>query len=277
MKVFNIILILLITLILSCCDKESEDISNGKIRGFVKLSINEIPALEGATETKSADRPWLWKMGWNGDDYDIVKYNYSWTLTDTEFVNVDMVITKSKEEALKYITERLDNTPFPLNASEREDKPAIVGDVSYDKGSNFIIDNMIIEIHAEGIYKEKIEEISQQIDNVIVNEPSFSSLSQIMPVIEDFRIINNPVIERTKTMIDIEVNDPNDKEIYYQWSFNTISGLGGNIIQENGNFFYEANSTYTNIETNEEELTVIVVNEFGFFTSSTIMITTIKE
>jgi len=277
MKMFNNILILLLIVFLSSCDKETDKITHGNIRGAVKLSINEIPALEGAAVIKSGERPWLWKMGWNGDNYDLIKYFYAWTLSDSDFVNVDMVITQSNEEALRFITERLNDTPFPLNASERQDKPAIVGDVSYDNGSNFIRDNIIIEIHAEGIFRDRTEKLAKQIDKIIVKGTSVSSLSQIMPMIKDFRIIKNPVIERTKTMIEIEVKDPNDKEIYYQWNINTSTGLGGNIIQENGKYFYEANSTYTNVETNVDELTMIAINEFGFFADSTITITTIKK
>ena len=277
MKTFNSTLIILLIVFISSCDKETEKITHGNIRGAVKLSINKIPALEGATAIKSGERPWLWKMGWNGDNYDFIKYFYAWTLSDSDFVNVDMVITQSNEEALRYITERLNDTPFPLNASERQDKPAIVGDVSYDKGSNFIRENIIIEMHAEGIFMERKEKLALQIDKIIVEGTSVSSLSQIMPVIKDFRIIKNPVIERTKTMIEIEVKDPNDKEIFYQWNINTSIGLGGNIIQENGNYFYESNSTYTNVQTNVDELTMIVINEFGFFTDSTITITTIKK
>lgn len=277
MKTFNSTLIILLIVFLSSCDKETNKITHGNIRGAVKLSINEISALEGATEIKSGERPWLWKMGWNGDNYDFVKYVYTWTLSDTNFVNVDMVITESEEQALRYLTEKRETSSIPLHLLQPEDQPTIAGDISFGQGRDFIRNNIVIEIHAEGIFNNRTEKLAQQIDNIIIKGPTFFSLSEIKPTVNDFRITENPVVERTKTMIEIEVNDPNDKEIYYQWSFNTIIGLGGNVVQENGNFFYEANSTYTNVETNEEELTVIAINNFGFFTDSTITITTIKE
>ena len=277
MKTSKSTLIILLVVFLSSCDKDSDEITYGNIRGAVKLSINEISALEGATEIKSGERPWLWKMGWNGDNYDLVKYTYTWTLSDTNFVNVDMVITESDEQALRYLTEKRETSSIPLHLLQPEDQPTIAGDISFGHGRDFIRNNIVIEIHAEGIYNNRTEKLAQQIDKIIIKGPSFFSLSEIKPTIIDFQITENPIVERTETLIDIEVKDPNDKAIYYQWNFNTIIGLGGNVNQVNDNFYYEANSTYTDVLTNEEELTVIAINEFGFFTDSTITITTIKE
>jgi hypothetical protein len=277
MKMFNNILIILLIVILNSCDRETDKITHGNIRGAVKLSINEIPALQGTSEIKRGERPWLWKMGWHGDNYDLVKYVYTWTLSDTSFVNVDMVITESDEQALRYLTEKRETSSIPLYLLQPEDQPTIAGDISFGQGSDFIRNNIVIEIHAEGIFNNRTEKLSQQIDKIIIEGPSFYSLTEIKPTIKNFRITENPVIERTKTMIIIEVDDPNKKDIYNQWNFNTIIGLGGNVIHENDNFYYESNSTYTNVETNVEELTVIAINEFGFFADSTITITTIKE
>jgi hypothetical protein len=277
MKMFNNILILLLIIFLSNCEKKTDEITHGNIRGAVKLSINEIPTLTGATEIKSGETPWLWKMGWNGDNYDLVKYGYTWLLSNTNFVDVDMVITESAQQALRYLTEKQETSSIPLDLLQPEDQPTIAGEISFGQGRDFIRNNIVIEIRAEGIFNTKTEKLAQQIDKIIIRGPSFFSLSEIKPIINDFRITENPVIERTKTMIVLEVEDPNKKDIYFQWRFNTIVGLGGNIAQENGKFLYEANSTYTNVETNEEELTVIAINEFGFFLDSTILITTIKK
>jgi hypothetical protein len=276
-KIFNNTLILLLLVLLSFCDKETEKITHGNIRGAVKLSKNKIPILEGSTEIEIGERPWLWKMSWNGDNYTLVSYIYSWALSDSDFVEVDFGVTESDEQALKYLTEKRESSSLPLYLHPPQDQPTIAGDISFGQGSDFIRNNIVIEMHAEGIFISKTEKLAQQIDKIIVDGPSFISLSQIKPIIKDFRITNNPVIERTKTMIILEVLDPNNKDIYYQWRYNTLVGLGGNIIQENGIFFYEANSTYSDVETNEEELKVITINEFGFFSDSTITITTIKE
>lgn len=277
MKMFNHILILLLIVFLSSCNKEIDEINHCKIRGAVKLSINEIPALEGATAIKSGEKPWLWKMGWQGDNYDLVKYVYAWTLSDTNFVNVDMVITESDEQALRYLTEKRETSSIPLDLLQPEDHPTVAGDISFGQGRDFIRNNIVIEIHTEGIFKDRTDKLAQQIDKIIIDGPSFNSLIQIKPVIMDFKLANNPVIERTKTLIILEVVDPNNREIYYQWNPNTIVGLGGNVIKENGNYYFEANSTYIDVETNEQELTAITINDFGFFTDSTITITTIKE
>lgn len=270
-------LIFLLIIVLSSCDKETNETDHGNIRGAVKLSVNEIPALEGATEIRSGERPWLWKMGWNVDNYDLVKYTYSWAFSDSDFVNVDLVVTKSEEEASKYLNDKRETSSLPLDLLQPEDQPTVAGDISYGQGSDFIRNNIVIEMHAEGTFAYMTEKLARQIDKIIVDGPSFFSLSQIKPVIQDFRITDNPVIERTKTLLIIEVADPNNKEIYYQWDSDVLVGLGGNVIKENDDFYFEANSTYTNVETNGQELTAIVINDFGFFTDSTITITTLKE
>lgn len=282
MKKFNKTLILLLSLLfiisLSSCDSETEEINKGNIRGAVKLTTNDIPALEGATETRGGEKPWIWKAGWDNETFDIVKYLYSWTLSDVDFVNIDLIVAETEEQALQYLTEKRENSSIPLNLLQPEDQPTIAGNISYGNGSDFIRNNIVIEIHAEGAFNEKTDKIAQQIDALILNSPSFVSLSQVKPVIKDFKITNNPVIERTQTLLILNIEDPNNKEIYYQWNFNTIIGLGGNIIQDDKeDFYYDSNSVYDDLESNEEELTVIAINEYGFCADSTIFIKTVKE
>jgi hypothetical protein len=168
MKKFNNTIVLLFIVLLSNCDKETETITRGDIKGAIKLTTKEIPALEGASEIRSGEKPWLWKMGWNGDNYDLVKYIYSWSLSDSDFVNVDLVVTESEEKALKYLTEKRETSSIPLDLLQPEDQPAVAGDISFGQGSDFIRNNIVIEMHAEGIFTNKTVKLAQQIDKIIV-------------------------------------------------------------------------------------------------------------
>ena len=61
---------------------------------------------------------------------------------------------------------------------------------------------------------------------------------------------------------------------------NTIIGNGGSIIKDDmDKCYYYSNSVYEDLETNEVELAVVVINEYGFWTKSDsiLHITTIKE
>jgi hypothetical protein len=188
-----------------------------------------------------------------------------------------MVITESNEKALKYLIEKRENSSLVMDIYKPEDKPAVAGTLSFGYGRDFIRDNIVVEIYTGEIINEKTVTLAQQIDILITAGSVFNSLNELRPVIKDFKIANNPVLEGTKNLLTIKVTDPNEKEIYYHWDYNEVAGFGGFVISENDNYYFQANSVSTHVETNEQELIAIAINEYGFFTDSTIAITTTKE
>jgi hypothetical protein len=108
-----------------------------------------------------------------------------------------------------------------------------------------------------------------------LDSKSYKSISQVKPIVKDFKINKNPVVEQSQTPLTIQIEDPNIMHITYQWRFDKDSGYGGVSKDDSGNYYY--NSTWYDSDNNNIGLTLIAINEFGFCTDSTIHIQIIKE
>ena len=94
------------------------------------------------------------------------------------------------------------------------------------------------------------------------------SADQMKPLIDRFEIAQNPVKRNSVTRLHINVKDPMRGNLYYNWRFTPGSkNYGGIEIYHEGNYYYYA-ETYAS----EEELTILVFNDSGFYSSSTIYI-----
>lgn len=260
------------------CETDTEDLE--KIRVAVKLNVADIPALNGAIEIKGGEKPWIWKAGWSSEVFNVVRFKYRWERSDTDFVYVDLSVTENQVLALEYLTEKRETSSIPINLQQPEDQPTIAGEISYGSGQDFIRDNIVVEIRAEGEFDDETEAIARQIDALILEGHHFASLSQVKPVIKDFNIASNPVIEGTQTLLILNINDPNNQRIFYEWIYTKIAGFGGIIIEDDkGDVYFMANAVSDGVEANEQELSVFVINEYGFCsdTSSAIYIRTIEE
>jgi len=268
---FQIIVILMIMIFFISCNynKNPLEPNINLVRTGVKLSTNDIPILRGTKELRAGERPWLWETYWEENErYYVVKFIYSWELTQNDFINVDLIVAETKELAHKYLIERLKYRSIPPDLLESQDQPAVAGDISYGSGREFIRDNITIEIYAEGEFTEKITEIAKQIDTLLLKSPTAMSAAQMKPAINKFEITQNPVKYGSITRLIIDVNDPMNGKLYYDWRFTPGSeNWGGIEIDESGNYYYYA-------ETNEsiEELTIFIINDCGFYSFSTIYI-----
>lgn len=257
------------------CETDTEDL--GRIRVAVKLITTDIPALNGVIEVKSGETPWISKAPLNDEVFNVVKFKYWWEKSEDDFVHVDLIVTENRVLANTYLTEKRETSSILLPP---EDQPAIAGDVSFDNGQEFIRDNIVVVMRTKGIFDDEVSEIARQIDDLILEGPRFVSLSQVKPVIKDFNIANNPVIEGTQTLLTLNIDDPNDRKPFYEWIYTEIAGFGGVVIEdENGDFYYLANAVDDKLAANEQELSVLTINDYGFCsdTSSILYITTIEE
>jgi hypothetical protein len=185
-------------------------------------------------------------------------------------------VAESKELAFDILKEKQKVYTIPQELlEESKDEPAVVGDLSYSNGLEFIRDNFIVRIHTSDKFDDQVTEIAKYIDSKISESPSFISISQVKPIIENFNIDNNPVIENSQTPLIIKTTDPKGKDIIYHWRFDEISGYGGISKDDSGNYYYT--SDWFDSENDTIGLTLIAINEYGFCTDSTINIMIIKE
>lgn len=273
----------LLVFFLNSCEKETtkyepEDVivvDEGNILGAVRLTTDNIQILKEYVLTDCMNKPSIWYEK-KGDTVSYaVTFSYIWNLSDTGSVEVSLMVTNSNELAYGYYIGNRNS----MNISWKipDDDPVIAGDHSYNKGGNFVRNNMYVKIVASGELYDKTDILAKQIDDLIIKETNFLSLSEVQPVIKVFNLEDNPVYENTKTLINLEVEDPNNAKIYYHWKKNIINGNSGSVNKEFQAFSFEASLIPDYLLTNKLELTVLAINEYGHIADSTILVTTYKD
>lgn len=273
MKNYLIITLTFFSLVISYrCNKEKTD-DFRVIRPLVEFTTADIPTFDSMTQTKKMDNSFFGVTQILNDTY-TAKFEFKWVSDNGDFAYFDIWIFNNYDDAAVGLLEmhKYYTNPF---INESIDEPATVGDISYMKGREFIRDNLIVRIYTSDKFDGQVTEIAKYIDSKILESQSFISISQVKPIIEDFKIENNPVIENSQTPLIINTSDPNDKEIAYQWRFSRNSRYGGVLKDDSENYYYT--SDWLDSENDTIGLTLIALNEYGFCTDSTINIQIVKE
>ena len=267
-SLYNILSILLLSFLISCHNENPVKSNDDIIRFGVKLTTNEIPILEGVEQIKVGDRPWFYTVREEEQErFYVILFTYSWELTQNDYVYVDVIVAESKDLINEYFEEKRKLSNCPPDLQPPPDKPTIAGEISYSQGREFIRDNIYIKIKADGSFIEKREEIAKQIDEIILNSPTADSANDVKPVINKFEILENPVDYNSVTKLIIEVNDPQNSEIFYDWRWSPASHHGGIEIDEIGNYYYYAKTDESLIE-----LILLTINFNGFLSLDTLNI-----
>lgn len=278
MRIFRFQLVAIIAAIIvlaNSCEKNDTDV-NG-IRPLVYLTTEDIPSFKGMTQTEVGRFP-LSRPKDISENYS-PKIEFRWFSDDENYANIEVWVDQSKESALNTLTSLHEFYTNPFFEDTKDDPPK-VGDLSYAGGIEFIRDNLIVRIRTSDKFDEMITEIAKNIDTKIIQSPTFKSFDDVRPIIKSFTIENNPVLELSQTPIILNIEDPNNKKSIAIWYMNTILGHGGSILNYGiDSCYFIANSVYDDLETNEVEISVLVINEYGFWakSDSALQITTIKK
>jgi len=227
------------------------------VRAAVKLSNQNIPFLKNKNQTKFGEKPSIQYSG-------VVKFKYSWELSNNDILSIDLFVAETNELANNYLTDKRQHCSIPMDIYVPQDNPAVVGDISYGNGRQFIRDNILIEIRTD----TSLIDIAMQIDSLILKSSIAVSAYFMKPKIIKYDIIQNPVQYQSVTRLIIEVIDPMAGKLFYDWRFTPGSqNWGGIEIDSSGNYYYYA-------ETNEpiEQLTLYAINDSGFYSFKTIYI-----
>jgi len=208
----------------------------------------------------------------------LVWHEYVLYWSNNDVIRIDEIVFKDKKSAYMYLIEdHLYNYTHP-DIESLKDEPAVVGDVSYFNGKEFIRDNIIIKINVSEKYTSRISYIAKQIDNKISQSPTLPYSKQLRPVINNFGIAQNQVKYLSETKLLIDTEDPNNISFNYKWKFNgssTATSYGKIKKNDSGHYYYIADLYSPKVK--KIELTLIVINEYGFFSDSTIKIKIITE
>ena len=262
-RVFITFLGLLSFSLFNNCSKDAIEAENNGIKPFTRFTSVDIPALKDATQVKYGETPWSIEQF--RENY-LARYEFRWEMND-DYVYIVEYVLENKYSAQEYLLEMHQYYTNPF-IEELKDQPAVVGDISYIKGREFIRDNIIIKINSSGGFDSVVTSIAKQVDNKILKSPTFPSADLVKPLIKKFEITQNSVKEKSETKLIIEIADPHNKNFVFNWVFNPNSGYGGIRKDDLGNYYYTADV----IDVAEIQLTLIVTNEYGYCSDSTINI-----
>ena len=224
MKNQSIVFLIFIASMLFSISCKKENIDKEVIRPIIEFTTADIPAFNDMTQTKKGDIPrGVIKIL---SDYFTVEYEFRWVSDEDDYAYFFIWVMPNREQAIEALTEMHNYYTNP-HIAESKDEPAVVGNVSYLHGKEFIRDNLIVRIHSSEKFDDLVTEIANSIDSKLLESPTYISASKVMPIINDFRININPVIENTQTPLKIQIEDPNNSDIVYQWRFDSDSGCGG--------------------------------------------------
>lgn len=276
MKNYLIILLISISLLVffNSCKKDENNGNNEKnvIRPFTEFTTADIPAFKGMTQISKGEHPRDVTKISNGSYSS--EYEFKWVSESDDYAYFNIRIMENHDDAVEAIAEMHNCYTNPF-IDESIDDPVVVGNISYMKGREFIRDNLIVRIHSSDKFDELITEIANYIDSKILNSPTFMSISRVKPVIKEFKINKNPAIEHSKTPLTIQIEDPNDMNIVYQWRADDNSGSRSISKDDSGIYYYT--SSWFDSKGNNIGLTLIAINEYGFCDDSTINIQIVKR
>lgn len=250
-----------------CCKNNPVKPPFSLVRAAIKLPGDFFPGLENASEFDTPDQPWYWEVQTDeGDEFYVIRFEYRWVFTSGEQVNIQLIVAETAKQAHDYLLDMRKYCSAPMDIVAPEDQPCVVGDISFGKGSMFIRDNIVIVIRAYGEFKDKITDIARKIDSLVFKSAVSASATSMKPVIKRFEITQNPVAFESETELVIALNDPMKGKMYMHWRFAPSRDYGG-IFYRGGTYYYYARSGQPKIW-----LTLIVLNDSGFYSTSTIEI-----
>jgi hypothetical protein len=147
----------------------------------------------------------------------------------------------------------------------------MVGDISYNSGLHFIRNNIAVRLLINAGYCHLITEIAQFIDLKLMSTQPFSSLEQVMPVINTFGTDEQPVVLGSNTPLVIEVACPANSKLTYSLN----DGINFPSFRYDADKYNDAPYLLGQFD-GEMGLTLTVTNELGFCADSTITVQVIN-
>jgi hypothetical protein len=194
---------------------------------------------------------WSSFEGMNGNM--VIYYNYRWTIYYEWDVQIRIVVANSGEDAHEYYLKRAISRS---GQAPLKDSTAVAGDISFNRGHDFIRNNIVIEIISEGKIDEEVEQIARQIDTLINNQSKISPASHYKPIISKINFIKvNEGIRMA--IIEPIVSDPLggsiDSKVFYRNGYE-------NFFIKNSVWYYSLNQSGSSV------LPILFVNDKGFNT-----------
>ena len=227
------------------------------VRNGINLSNYNIRNLSDAEEVKKKIPFSIWETE---DARILIKYRSRWKISQGNSISVTMTFANTCEDAHEYLIRRYYNSTKTFQSRiPKVDQPAVAGNISFDNGRKFIRNNIVVEIYAHGEMKNKVTSVSKEIDALLLERETASSIHSLKPIINRFVPEKRQVDCGSLTKLNVDVIDPQGSELLYFWRLTE----GGIDEDERGDYYYHAG----NAKGVQEKITLIVVNDRGYYSS----------
>jgi hypothetical protein len=250
------------------------DAGNGKVIPGVKISENILQKFNNI-KMKRAWKKDISSMGKvEGIPYSIIR-KYWKSEDNNSLLDVTMVVAPTSEAARKFLIMRYAASQIgpSLVKPAGRDLGIDIGKTCFVTGTgemgnlssiDFIRDNVVIMMKAEGSFRSKLEPMARELDERLLQEPPADNFSQLKetPIITRFSCERITIKPGESVPLHLEVNNPKQRELRYSWNMS-----GGGVEKDgNGNFFYYGG------EEGKHTITVTVLNDVGLHYSRTLEI-----
>ncbi|MHB9030894.1 MAG: FlgD immunoglobulin-like domain containing protein [Candidatus Latescibacterota bacterium] len=235
---------------------------DGRLIPRVDLTRENIPALPASkTLSDSFGRFNTWYF--NGRY--TLSYDFRWSVLRDWDVQVRMAVAGVCVDAHEYLLYRFMSRTDP--AMSVRDVPAVAGDISFNKGTYFIRNNIAIELYADGDLHARRAEIARQIDDILLARPTISPESSYRPIVSKIEFTR--ILYRTRTAKIIPtVHDPLGGAVHTDFTYRN----GYDSCSFENNTWY-----YTLYQPGSSVLMLLFVNESGFNTPVRLNITATED
>jgi len=257
-------------------DYANWEAGSGKVIPGVKISENVLQKFDSTT-MKRAWKKDIYSMGkveGTPNSYSIIrKY---WKSEDkNSLLDITMVVAPTPEAARKYLILRYAGSqlganlvkPAGRNLGIDIGKTCFVtrsGEAGNLSSIDFIRDNVVIMIKAEGSFRTELEPMARELDDRLLQESPADNYSQLKetPTITRFSCERITIKPGESVPLHLKISNPKQRELRYFWH---MSG-GGVEEDRNGNFFYYGG------EEGKHTITVTVLNDVGLHYSTSLEI-----
>lgn len=246
--------------------------------GSCKKDTNEIELIRPRIKLSSSDIPVLMKMGKIKNNsirinqaYKSTMYDYQWSTSDSNRCFVHIYVYENSTDAYNFFISDKNAFSSDRNSYDKKiDSPAFVGFCSYNKGHQFVRNNLYVKIGVNSEIDELVPEIAKSVDKKILESETFFDIEHLKICFADFYFEENPAPKNKKIALKYSYQLAQEG-VYADISFFRLENyVVEGVSFDNLNVFYDSTIADPNVTT--VGFNMCVISNYGFCSDSTIYI-----
>ncbi len=220
----------------------------------VDMSMESIEGIDPLTHYDSYRR--LIEIYSDNDEQEYCsRYSYSWKTSSDNRVRITLLVHTSAKNAREHLIYLLMYSQTPVI----RDNPAVAGEVTFNNGTFYIRNNIIVTIDAIGEFNKIISSIAPEVDAILLRQKTYSP-SEVMPYLSELSF--DKTGEKI-ARISFTTRDPRQGTADWEYRLSR-----GGIYKKEDNAIYLYGGVVGDLE-----VIIIAFNESGFTMSRSLSMT----